>query len=49
MWAYYYQGFSPLHLHHTMFRKTIENLGSEKQVAELIPHVLNLTMVGCYA
>jgi len=48
-WQYYYPGFSPLHLHHTMFRKTIENLGSEKQVKELVPKVLELTMIGCYA
>lgn len=29
-WAYYYQGFSPLHLHSTMFTKTVANLASEK-------------------
>jgi acyl-CoA oxidase len=48
-WAYYFMGFSPLHLHHTMFKKTIENLGSEKQVADLIPRCNNLTITGCYA
>ena len=48
-WSYMFQGTSPLHLHQTMFTKSIKFLGNEEQVATYLPMCDNLKIIGCYA
>lgn len=49
LWSLLYIGPSPLSVHFSMFFKTIEFLGSEKQATELIPQIKKMQVIGCYA
>lgn len=48
-WSYMFQGISILHLHQSMFTKSINFLASEEQKARWMPLINNLNMLGCYA
>jgi len=48
-WHYAYHGASPLHLHQSMFTKTLKFFASEKQKEEWLPKANHLQVIGCYA
>ena len=47
-WSYLFNGTSPLHLHQTMFTKSITFLGSKEQNERWIPLADDLHIIGCY-
>lgn len=49
-WVGYFQGLLPgVGLTISMFRLSVENLGSEAQKAKWLPMIRNLDILGCYA
>ena len=47
-WHYMYHGVSPLHLHQSMFTKTIKFFGSDAQVKKWLPQANHLNITGAY-
>lgn len=47
-WSYLFNGTSPLHLHQTMFTKSISFLGNKEQNERWIPLANDLHIIGCY-
>jgi acyl-CoA oxidase len=48
-WHYLFPGNSPMHLHQSMFTKSIGFLGSDKQKAEYLKKADHWNIIGCYA
>ena len=48
-WHYMYHGVSPLHLHQSMFTKTLKFFGSDTQAKKWVPEADHLVITGCYA
>ena len=48
-WSYLFPGSSPMHLHMSMFTKSISFLGSEKQKQEYLKKADHWNIIGCYA
>lgn len=48
-WSYLLPGVNPIHLHQSMFTKSINFLASEEQRERWMSKVNNFEMIGCYA
>ena len=48
-WSYLFPGTSPMHLHQSMFTKSILYLGSEKQQEQYLKKADHWNIIGCYA